>query len=234
MIGGFREDTRTLAILNDDLRMEIFLFVRRQFRAVSREEVAEGLGISRKLAAFHLDKLDDAGLLVHHFARPEGRSGPGAGRPAKRYRPSEAAVDVSVPPKRYELAARLLLQGVGAQSPHSGTGEAVRRAARREGLRMGAEARTRLQLEQPNPERLLSAVAAVLEEHGFEPARTAPEEAILRNCPFRSLAEQDAATVCRMNLELIEGLLDALEATGVEAVLQPGPGYCCVRLRLRG
>lgn len=70
------------AALEDPQRREIYLFVRRAHRAITREDVAAGVGVSRNLAAFHLERLLEAGLLSADYARPPGRSGPGAGRPA--------------------------------------------------------------------------------------------------------------------------------------------------------
>ncbi|HEX2150049.1 MAG TPA: hypothetical protein VHI31_07770 [Actinomycetota bacterium] len=108
-----------LAVLDDDLLRRTFLFVRAKGLPVSREQVAEEVGISRKLAAFHLDKLTEKGLLNHHYARPPGRGGPGAGRPAKVYEPSSLTIEISVPQRQYELAGGLLLDGVA--NPDEGT-----------------------------------------------------------------------------------------------------------------
>jgi predicted ArsR family transcriptional regulator len=79
---------------------------------VSRDRAAEALGVARSVAAFHLDKLLDAGLLTTRYERTSGRSGPGAGRPAKLYGRSDAEFDVSQPPLRYDLASALLARGV--------------------------------------------------------------------------------------------------------------------------
>ncbi|MFH8798236.1 helix-turn-helix domain-containing protein [Streptomyces sp. NPDC017936] len=61
----------SLGVLSEDSRRRMFTFVRRARRAVTRDEAAAGVGISRKLAAFHLDKLVDAGLLRAHYETPE-------------------------------------------------------------------------------------------------------------------------------------------------------------------
>jgi predicted ArsR family transcriptional regulator len=42
--------------------------------------------VSRNLAAFHLDRMASTGLLTVEYRRLTGRSGRGAGRPAKLYR----------------------------------------------------------------------------------------------------------------------------------------------------
>src|SRR5438128_1362724 len=57
---------------------------------------------------FHLDKLHASGLLDVEFRRPPGRRGPGAGRPAKRYRRSAAEFSVSLPAHRYDLAGLIM------------------------------------------------------------------------------------------------------------------------------
>ena len=92
------------------------------------------------MAAFHLDKLADAGVLDVRFERTTGRQGPGAGRPSKLYRPSREEVAASVPDRRYDLAGSLLASAVARSSR---TGEPVRdclRAAAREAGREIGEA----------------------------------------------------------------------------------------------
>ncbi|MBK5228026.1 MAG: winged helix-turn-helix transcriptional regulator, partial [Actinobacteria bacterium] len=101
MLRGLRKGAGAVAALEDDLRRRMYLFIRSQGRAISRDEAAEHVGISRKLAAFHLDKLVERGLLTAHYARLPGRTGPGAGRSSKLYEPSELEVNVSIPERRY-------------------------------------------------------------------------------------------------------------------------------------
>ncbi|MBO0788607.1 MAG: winged helix-turn-helix transcriptional regulator, partial [Actinobacteria bacterium] len=59
-------------MLADEQRRRIYDFVRRAGAPVTRDQVAGAVGISRKLAAFHLDKLAAAGLLETSFPRPAG------------------------------------------------------------------------------------------------------------------------------------------------------------------
>src|SRR3954452_19243546 len=117
---GFEGNAERYAVLEDPQRRAIYRFVRAAHRALTREEVAAGVGISRNLAAFHLERLLDAGLLIADAARPAGRSGPGAGRPAKRYVPSDAEISLEIPPRRYALAGRLLVRAIdegGSSAP---------------------------------------------------------------------------------------------------------------------
>lgn len=103
-------DISAIALLDDPVRHRLFDFVSGQGRAVGRDEAADAAGIGRSLAAFHLDKLATAGLLTVTHQRPPGRSGPGAGRPAKLYQRAEGEHEVSVPSRDYRWAAEILAE----------------------------------------------------------------------------------------------------------------------------
>ncbi|MGR7002025.1 helix-turn-helix domain-containing protein [Yinghuangia aomiensis] len=75
-----------LGALADPVRRALYRYVAAASGPVGRAEAAEAVGVGRTLAAHHLDRLVDAGFLDAEFARPAGRGGPGAGRPAKVYR----------------------------------------------------------------------------------------------------------------------------------------------------
>jgi predicted ArsR family transcriptional regulator len=218
----------SLSLLRDPLRRSIYRYVSRATEPVSRDDVAGAVDASRSLVAFHLDKLVDSGLLRTSFRRLTGRTGPGAGRPAKLYERSDVQLDVSLPAREYELAAHLLLQALDGGGK-AGSGERLQAAARQLGQRSGAE-----EAEQRGAPRgraaSLDRVEPVLERLGYEPFRDSGS-VCLSNCPFHALAEQSTSTVCGMNLALIEGVLDGLRAKGVAAGLAPGPGRCCVQIR---
>ena len=120
-------DLASLSSLDDPVRRRLYEVVTRQAGPVGRDEAASAAGIGRALAVYHLDKLVESGLLTASYQRPAGRSGPGAGRPAKLYARSEREFAVTVPPREYELAARLLVQVV--ESDHSGRSRAALREA---------------------------------------------------------------------------------------------------------
>jgi predicted ArsR family transcriptional regulator len=221
---------RAAAVLDDATRQRIFAFVRAAGRPVSREEVAAEAGISRKLAAFHLDKLLQRELLVSHYARPPGRSGPGAGRTSKMYEPSEVQVEVSIPERRYDLVGELLVDAVEDEQPGESSKDAAIRTAHDRGASIGAEIRRTEVPRRPGPERTLSVAARVLEAHGFEPFRDGADLA-LRNCPFQSLARRAPDLVCEMNEAFLDGLIRGLGNDSVEAALTRTPGRCCVTLR---
>ena len=121
------EDIEAIAVLQDPVRRRLYEYVIAQDHEVSRNEAAEGAGTQRTLAAFHLDKLVDAGLLATESRRLSGRSGPGAGRPAKLYRRSAAERQVSLPARDYRTAADMLAE----VSEAARLDTALRAAARR-------------------------------------------------------------------------------------------------------
>ncbi|WP_433251601.1 helix-turn-helix transcriptional regulator [Actinomadura nitritigenes] len=217
------EDIEAVALLQDPVRRRLYEFVVGRGREVGRNEAAEAAGVGRTLAAFHLDKLVDGGLLEAGSRRLSGRSGPGAGRPAKVYRRSAVERGVSLPARDYGTAAGLLAEA----AERAGLDREVREAARREGAALAAGA----------PCGDLDALAKVLEERGYEPVREDAEDggeggggggAVLRmrNCPFHAVAERFPPLVCGMNLALLEGLVEGSE--GVRVRMDARPGWCCV------
>jgi len=196
---------------------------------VSRDDAADHLDVARSVAAFHLDKLVDAGLADVRFERLTGRTGPGAGRPAKVYRRSNRDVEVSLPERRYGLAGGLLADAVErAMSDGVPVDRAVRDAARQTGRSIGEDARADA---GGGRTKRRDALLRVLEGNGYEP-RVQRGEIVLANCPFHALAEEHRDLVCGMNLELLAGIIDGLGDSGaVSARLAPEPGYCCVRMK---
>src|SRR4051812_34198583 len=111
------DDERTaqvtaVAALAEPTRRRLYEYVVRRPQPVGRDEAAGAVGVPRATTAFHLDRLVADGLLEVSFERRSGRTGPGAGRPAKLYRRSDCAVAVSLPARHYELAAELLAAAV--------------------------------------------------------------------------------------------------------------------------
>ena len=204
--------------LHDPTRRRVYDFVCRQGRPVSRDETAAAFGIGRTLAAYHLDRLAADGLLSVAFERRSGRTGPGAGRPAKVYERSQQEIAISLPPRDYGLAAELLAHAA-AHDEHGRTRRALRDAAHSLGREIAAEA--------PHPPDL----EPLLRERGYEPFHDADDVVRLRNCPFHAVAQRHPDVVCDMNLSLVSGLLAGLDARDTEAVLEPGPGRCCVAIK---
>lgn len=202
-------DLEVLASLAEPVRRALYDLVAASSEPVSRDEAAKAMGVSRQVAAYHLDRLADDGLLEVEFRRLTGKAGPGAGRPSKLYRRSGQEYEVSVPPRRYELAARILLDAAREGDLDSG---ALAEAARRTGREIGA-----------------AGLEAALTGTGYEPV-IENGETRFRNCPFHVLRDRDRETTCGLNVALVEGMIESSGAD-LRAVFAPEDGYCCVRLR---
>jgi predicted ArsR family transcriptional regulator len=217
-------DARVAAVaaLDEPTRRRLYDHVVGRPDAVSRDEAAAALSLPRNTAAFHLDRLVEQGLLDVVYARRSGRSGPGAGRPAKLYRRSEHQVTVSIPDRRYDVAGWLL---AGALDEAEQSGGSPRTALGRRSHQLGAELG-----EAARRHGGAADLLDVLRDRGFEPQRDGVDM-VLGNCPFQALAQDYPETVCGMNLQLLDGLLRGLRDTGWRARLDPAPDRCCVRLQ---
>src|SRR4051794_9859105 len=127
-----------LSSLGDATRRRVYGIVAAAPAALTRDEVAAEAGVGRTLAAYHLDRLAADGLLTITRERRTGRSGPGAGRPAKLYARSEQEVSVTIPPRDYHVAARLLADAAAADASGT-TRQALGEAAGRLGRELAAE-----------------------------------------------------------------------------------------------
>jgi predicted ArsR family transcriptional regulator len=204
-----------VAALDEPTRRRLYEYVVRRPEPVSRDDVAAALGVPRATVAFHLDRLVEEQLLAVGHERRTGRTGPGAGRPAKLYRRSDRQVSISLPERQYELAGLLLAAAVEEADEAGGSPrEILTRRAREHGAELAAGGQD---------------IVSTLEENGFEP-RAADGEVSLANCPFHRLARAHTRLVCEMNLGLVEGMLAGVGEQGLRARLDPQPGSCCVRL----
>ena len=218
------EQWESVGVLAEPARRRLYEYVAGEPEAVSREQAAEACSVPVHSVKFHLDKLASAGLLEVDYRRVSGRSGPGAGRPAKLYRRSEREVSLSVPPRRYDLVGELLAAGVDrAMRSGEAVADAVEDVARTVGREIGTEA----DVAGDDLER----TGTVLAGHGYEP-RSVDAELCLTNCPFDRLAADHTDLVCGINLALVDGVLDGLSAETLEARLVPEPGWCCVRVNV--
>src|SRR4051794_5489229 len=211
-----------VAALAEPTRRRLYDHVARGPGPVSRDEAAAAVAVPRATAAFHLDRLVADGLLDVHYERRSGRSGPGAGRPAKLYRRAECTVSVSLPERRYDLAGQLLAAALTeVQQTGEPPAEALGRLARGRGEQLGAAVAADAAGR--------ASVVRLLEKHGFEP-REDDGGIALANCPFHALAREHTELVCGMNLRLLQGVLDRVSGTGLTPRLQPREGACCVQL----
>ncbi len=214
-----------LATLRDPTRLRLYEYVERRLDGVGRDEAAAAIGVTRAMAAFHLDRLVGAGLLRAQYRRLSGRTGRGAGRPSKLYRRSRREFGVTVPTRDHELLARLL---VGAAGGVSRLG-AIDREAHRRGLALGRRARKKL-TRTATPSRVTKCVEDVLEEIGFEPVRARSGEVRARNCPFDPLSRTSPEVVCRAAHSMVQGVIDGVGPGHVTLRRDANPDRCCVVL----
>jgi predicted ArsR family transcriptional regulator len=206
------DDLEPLVALGDPARRRLYEYVSRVGRTVGRDEAAAAAGMGRSLAAYHLDRLAADGLLEVSYERPEGRGGPGAGRPPKLYRRAGREFALHAPPRDYALLAEIFLRaGEGDGAARA----AVERAARELGTELGRTARE-------------AGLEEALRVRGYEPY---DDGGTIRfhNCPFHALAVEHRGSVCSLNLALVEGLVaGAGGGGGVRASLEPDRAGCCV------
>jgi len=211
-----------IALLHDPVRRGLYRYVAARRRDVSREEAARALRVSRNLAAFHLDKLVAQNLLATTYRRLTAGRGPGAGRPSKLYRRSDRQLDLTLPPRRYALAGRLLALAI-ATARSAASEQALRRVAGSVGRRAGSDAR---RARGRRTGRTIATVLDLLEAWGYEPIEK--QGIVLGNCPFDDLANACRPLVCKMNLALLRGVVQGVGARSLKAELRPEPGSCCV------
>ena len=219
-----------LAGLGDPIRRTLYRYVAGRGIPVSRDDAAQAAGISRPLAAYHLDKLIDDGLLEPRYQRRFGRRGPGAGRPAKHYVRADRQIELSLPARDYAALAELLAGAVEADPSGAAKG-ALNRAAASLGADLGAEAATRA-VPEGDPDQVLAAVRQALAARGYEPYDDADGTIRLRNCPFDRIAAHHRQLVCGANHAMLQALTEQVDSDPptVRAVLDPQPGRCCVTL----
>ena len=213
-----RDDVPPISLLDDPVRRRIYDWVIAQARPVGREETAQALELTRALVTFHLDKLAAAGLLEADYRRLTGRVGPGAGRPARVYWRADRDFAVTLPARQYQRAAELFataLEGIGETVVETQLQAAGARLGEELGAASGGGAPRR---------RLLDALSA----GGYEPHPVEHDTIRLRNCPYHALVESHRPLVCGTNLAYAQGIARAVGSTGLEPVLDPQPGYCCV------
>ena len=215
-----------VALLAEPTRQRLYLYLRERNEPVGREEAARHAGIKPRLAAFHLDRMADAGLLEVGYHRLSGRVGPGAGRPAKVYSVSSRSFSVEIPQTRYALAASMMATALSADGPAADGAESLQDVASAVGESLGGEIRGQGRTKGARQE----AVKGKLRQLGYQPQVQESGEWTMRNCIFSDLSKSHRELVCPMNAALVTGLLDGAHVSSLRVerrMEQPG---CCVQL----
>jgi predicted ArsR family transcriptional regulator len=228
-VDDFGSRIASIAALAEPVRRELYRYVAAQPEPVSRDQAAAGVGVARHVAKFNLDRLEEEGLLEVEFARTSGRRGPGAGRPAKLYKPSTREVEVSLPERHYDLAAHIMAEAITRSERDAvPVSAALQAAARKAGQAFGEQARQRARHRRTRAA-TLHAVEETLADMGYAP-RAASAGLTLANCPFHRLARAHTDLVCGLNVELIGSMLATSGASRLRAEFRPAPGACCVTI----
>jgi predicted ArsR family transcriptional regulator len=218
-----------LAGLGDPLRRALYHYVVDRGEPVSRDDAALAVGISRPLAAYHLDKLIHDGLLEPRYQRRGNRRGPGAGRPAKHYVRAAGQLELSLPARDYATLAELLAGAVEAD-PSGAAQAALHRAAATLGAELATEAASHT-AAGGDPDQVLAALHQTLADRGYEPYDDPDGTIRLRNCPFDRIAAHHRELVCGANHAMLQALTGHLDGNPpIQAMLDPQPGRCCVVL----
>lgn len=212
-------DLTAIGLLDEPVRRRLYEWVVSRGEPVGREAAARAVGITRSLASFHLDRLVAGGLLEAGYRRLSGRSGPGAGRPAKVYSRAGREISISLPERRYERAAELFASALEALGGDGPPGQ-----LREEARRMGEE----LVSGSPSSDDPATRLTQALTANGYEPFVTDDGAIRLRNCPFHALVEEHRPLVCGTNLELARGIVHGAGTQAYEPVLDAQLGSCCV------
>lgn len=223
------------AIARPKLRAAL-LFVRRSRGPVTADDAAAALGVHRSVARTRLEKLLGAGLVRASFARRSGRSGPGAGRPAKLYSAAPEPEPLEFPRRRLPTLVARLLDEVPADERE----EALRRAGEDFGRELARSASLR---PSSRLEDALERVCAAVRGLGFQATleRVESDTAVISTptCPLRPLVAErpETAHIDRgMWSGLVEQALHGVRAEAVECETHScldGEETCAVVIRLR-
>jgi predicted ArsR family transcriptional regulator len=171
------------ALGNPELR-DVLRLVRNRQDAATADDVARELGLPRSVARWRLERLVQHGLLVPQFARRSGRSGPGAGRPAKAYAVAPETAALEFPRRRYEELLGLLIEAVPGRERAGRLAEIGvafgRDLARAGGVRPAARAATAF-------DRICRALGALGFQAGLQSLTRDRAVLVTPTCPLRPL-----------------------------------------------
>ena len=219
-------DIMAVELLAEPTRQQLYLYLRERQQPVGREEAARDTGIKPRLAAFHLDRMAEAGVLNVEYRRLSGRVGPGAGRPAKVYSLSSRSFSVEIPQTRYALAASMMATALANGGPGPDGVESLQEVATSVGERLGDEIRQQGRTKAAR----LEAVRGKLRQLGYEPLVHESGEWTMRNCIFAELSASHRDIVCPMNAAFMTGLLKGAHLPSLHVERRMTRPGCCVSL----
>jgi predicted ArsR family transcriptional regulator len=193
--------------LGDPTRRAIYIAVRESADPMTSGAVAGLFDIHSNVARHHLDKLAGDGYLRVTHRRPSGRSGPGAGRPAKCYEVTSKIIDLHFPARRPDMLVDLLLRILDRVSPPAMEALAFE-VGREYGRELAAEVGTP---DEAGYAGAITAVAKALSGMGFGiAAETGDSRLVTAVCPFGTAAVGHPDVVCSLDRGMMTGLFESL------------------------
>ena len=214
-----RQVSDLAAALGDATRRGIYVTVRESPEPVTVSKIAGLFDIHANVARHHLDHLVADGYLRVSRKRPDGRSGPGAGRPANPYEATSKDVSVQFPARRYDLLAELMLRVVERIAPVD-AGAIAEDVGREYGRELAAELGFG---DEAGYEAAARAVATAMMGVGFGiEAQPGEHRLVTRHCPFGASADAHPDIVCRLDQGLVSGLLERTNQNSLVIVTPHG------------
>ena len=199
-----------LAAVGDPELREALLFARSHARPVTADELAEAKGLHRNVARSRLERLVEAGLLAVGYERRTGRSGPGAGRPAKTYSVVPQLESIEFPGDQNESLAGLLVDALVAR----GGEEPLREVGVNFGRELARTARLRpAKSLETGFERVCAAVRRLGYQASLEHADEHGAVIATPTCPLRPLVRARPEAV-----EIDRGMWAGLASCALEGV----------------
>ena len=203
------------AALGDPTRRGIYLAVRQSAEPVTSGRIAELFAIHPNVARHHLDKLAEEGYVRITHQRRNGRTGPGAGRPAKCYEATSKAVSIH-PGRRYDLLVELLVRVLDDVRPE-GISEVAEKIGRQYGRELAESLGTP---DDPGYEGAVQALAKVMGGVGFEvSADPEGQRLVTSHCPFGEAATGHPEVVCSLDRGMVAGIMGVLRQDCVPVVI---------------
>lgn len=202
--------------LGDPTRRGIYIAVRESPEPLTSSAIAEAFDIHPNVARHHLDRLAQDGYLQVTTRRAEGRSGPGAGRPAKHYTATAKRIDVHYPTRRIDLLTNLLLEVIDCLDPGTAS-----RIAHEVGLEYGRRLADEIGLPtDAGFAQAVTAVARAMTGIGFDMhVDTDARQLLTSQCPFGDVAVEHPEIVCSLDQGLVSGLLGSIDRTWEPVVI---------------
>jgi predicted ArsR family transcriptional regulator len=193
------------ASLGDPTRRAIYIAVRESAEPMTTSKVAGLFDIHPNVARHHLDRLAADGYLQVSHQRRSG--GPGAGRPAKTYEPTNKEVSVHFAPRRFEMLTDMLFQVLEEVSPPD-VAKVAEKVGRAYGEKLADEIGGK---DEPGYDEAIQAVASAMTGLGFSVDPDVEGQRLLTShCPFGETATSHPEVICSLDRGIVAGLFGAL------------------------